>query len=226
MNRQWILSSIDLKIETGEQISLIGPNGAGKSSLCRMILGLIQPTNGKIWRKKGLRFSYVPTYFSSNQLLPLNIFDFMKLGDQKYLSKDIHFWLEKLDLEEKSQHMLWSLSSGERQRLMMAKALMRKPDLLVLDEALSHISFSGQKDIIALINETQKEQGFASIYVSHDMFWVMAQTHRVICINRHISCMGQPEDISAHPEVQELLGGHYTYYRHQHDNGCGKEKQR
>lgn len=220
MGRKDILSSISFCIHQGERIALIGPNGAGKSSLCRLILGLLKPTSGNIKYHTSINFGYVPSYLTVNPLLPIDVISFMRLGAKGDDKEEIAFFLDQTDLWDKRHHSLHHLSSGERQRMLIAKALFKKPNLLILDEALSHVNFSGQQALVDLIDRQQEQLKFSSITVSHDMFLVLARTDNVICINRHISCIGKPMDISQHPEIVRLLGEDFArnlaYYGHHH----------
>lgn len=229
-NKEEILSSVDFDIHQGERIALIGPNGAGKSSLCRVILGLIKPTSGSIKYHRPINFAYVPPYLAVNPLLPIDVVSFMRLGFDRSSKEEMEFFLNQTDLWSKRHHSLHHLSSGERQRMLIAKALLKKPNLLILDEALSHVNFSGQQSLIDLIDQQQEILNFASIFVSHDMFLVLAKTDNVICINRHISCIGKPLDISQNPEIINLLGAdfarnlaYYSHHEHFHHNHAKKE---
>lgn len=214
-----ILDDINLSISKGEYISLIGPNGAGKSSLCKLILGLIKPTSGTVTKAQNLQVAYVPQIFSVNNIIPIKIEEFMKLSLKNTSTNEVEELLTEVELWHKRFLPIQSLSGGERQRLLIAKALIGKPDLLVLDEAFSHINFSGQEKLIQLVNNHKKQIDFSVLMVSHDMFWVMAQTDRVICVNHSISCSGKPIDISKNPIISNLLGAEFTknlsYYNHQ-----------
>lgn len=214
-----ILDNINLSIFKREYISLIGPNGAGKSSLCKLILGLIKPTQGKIEKKLNLQVAYVPQIFSANNAIPIKIEEFMELSLKNTSANEIKKLLTEVELWHKRSLPIQRLSGGERQRLLIAKALIGKPDLLVLDEAFSHINFSGQEKLIQLVNNHKKEVGFSVLMVSHDMFWVIAQTDRVVCVNHSITCSGKPIDISKNPIISNLLGDEFTknlsYYDHQ-----------
>ncbi len=236
IGKKQILNDIDFAIHKGEFISLIGPNGAGKSSLCRLILGLEKPTAGKINRQKAIKISYIPQIFSVNTLLFMRVCDFMRLNKKDYDYRRIDYLLSQVELAEKSEHMLQNLSGGERQRLLIAKALLKKPDLLVMDEALTHVNFSGQQKLIELIYKEREAEKFAILMVSHDMFWVMAKTDNVICINKSLYCSGKPVDVSQNTMISELLGAEFTknlsyyhhhdhYHEHPHNSPCGQKRQ-
>ncbi len=225
-----ILSSVSFCIHQAERIALIGPNGAGKSSLCRVILGLLKPSSGALKHHGQINFGYVPSYLAVNPLLPIDVASFMRLGTVKGDEEELAFFLNETDLWNKRHHSLHHLSSGERQRMLIAKALFKKPNLLILDEALSHVNFSGQQALVDLIDKQQEKLKFASIVVSHDMFLVLARTDNVICINQHVSCIGKPMDISQNPEIIRLLGedfarnlAYYGHHQHLHQNHTKQE---
>lgn len=229
VDNRLILDDINLSISKGEYISLIGPNGAGKSSLCKLILGLIKPTRGNLKKKPNLQVAYVPQIFSVNNVIPIKIEEFMYLSLKNTLKTEVKELLTEVELWHKRTLPIQSLSGGERQRLLIAKALIGKPDLLVLDEAFSHINFSGQEKLIQLVNNHKKSFDFSVLMVSHDMFWVMAQTDRVVCVNHSISCSGKPIDISKNPIISNLLGDEFTknlsYYNHQAHHHHHQRKQ-
>ncbi len=221
ISEKQILTNIHLNIHQNKFISLIGPNGAGKSSLCRLILGLEKPTSGIIERKKNMKVSYIPQIFSVNTFLPMSSYEFMKLNREGYDKKRVQYLLKQVGLEQKKDYRLQNLSGGERQRLLIAKALLKKPELLVMDEALSHINLAGQQKLIELIYNEREVLNFSILMVSHDMFWVMAKTDNVICINQSVFCSGKPVDISKNSAISDLLGKEFSQnlsYYHHHDH--------
>lgn len=229
IGKKQILKDIDFHIDSGEFISLIGPNGAGKSSLCRVILGLEKNITGKIERKKNLKISYVPQTFTINKLLPVSAYEFMMLNKGDYSASRAQYLLEEAELGGKQDYHLQNLSGGERQRLLIAKALLKKPELLVMDEALSNINLAGQQKLIDLIYKEREALGFSILMVSHDMFWVMAKTDKVICINQNLYCSGKPMDISQNKALSDLLGHEFAqklsyYQHHEHNHNHGKAK--
>ncbi|MBB3048592.1 zinc transport system ATP-binding protein [Litorivivens lipolytica] len=215
-----ILDEISLSLKAGEITSLIGPNGAGKTTLVNLILGLNQPTSGKVKRQRGLRIGYMPQKLTLNAGLPLSVDRFLALtGAHRQARK------QSLTMAGASQlinHSMHGLSGGETQRVLLARALLAKPQLLVLDEPAQGVDISGEEELYARISELRNQLGCAVLVVSHDLHWVMAQTDSVICLNRHICCHGHPQSISNDPGYLTLFGEQKTPvlapYVHEHDH--------
>lgn len=224
--KQQVLNNISLSINKGEITTLIGPNGAGKSTLIKIILGLLVPSKGKVWKKRGLRIGYMPQKLHIEESLPLSLHDFLSLVP-KVNTKEIPMALDRCGIKRLQHRPLQRLSGGEMQRALLARALLAKPDLLVLDEPVQGVDINGQVQLYNLISELRDELGCSVFMVSHDLHLVMAKTDSVICLNQHICCSGHPDKISAEPSYQELFGGtsqtlvHYTHHHdhHHHDDG-------
>ncbi len=219
------LSHVDLTLCRGEIVSLIGPNGSGKSTLVRAVAGLLTPSEGKVWRRPGLRIGYVPQRLSIDRVLPLTVRRLLSLasesgaGEQRSEVADALSEVEAADLIDQSVH---DLSGGEFQRVMLARALLRKPHLLLLDEPLQGVDFGGQLSLYDLIGRLRRSHGMGVLLVSHDLHIVMAATDRVICLNHHICCSGAPESVRHHPEYVALFGPdaarRLAVYAHAHDH--------
>ncbi len=216
-----ILDTIDLSIHSNEIITIIGPNGAGKSTLLKVILGLITPTGGSISKKSKLSIGYVPQKLTLNDTLPLTVERFLQLA--KNYSKE---YANQLLTTVKADHLLKndirSLSGGETQRVLLANALLRKPELLVLDEPAQGVDVQGQVELYQLIETIKQQFQCAILMVSHDLHLVMAKTDRVICLQHHICCSGSPESISDHSDFKRLFGHHsmdsLALYQHSHNH--------
>lgn len=219
--RNEILHDVDLEVRAGEIVSLIGPNGAGKTTLVRVMLDLIRPVRGHVRRRSHLVIGYVPQRLHLDPILPLTVRRFLSIGHGR----------RRLDLaailaEVGSAHLLdaamHDLSGGEFQRVMLARALAREPDLLILDEPAQGVDFSGQLELYRLIDQIRTRRGCGVLLVSHDLHIVMAATDRVVCLNRHVCCSGQPEAVSRHPEYVALFGPRaareLAVYTHEHDH--------
>ncbi len=215
-----ILRGANLRINQGEIVTLIGPNGAGKTTLVRSVLGLIKPDSGSIVRKPGLRVGYMPQKLHIEASLPLTVARFLSLsgGNQRSLIET----LELVGIHHLHQQPMQSLSGGETQRVLLARALLRKPELLVLDEPVQGVDVAGQTALYRLITEIRNYRGCGVLMVSHDLHLVMATTDTVVCLNQHVCCHGHPEKVSSHPAYLELFGeaasAGVAVYTHHHDH--------
>jgi len=224
---QTLLDRVDVEIGAGEIVTLIGPNGAGKTTLIRVLLGVLAPDAGMVRRRPGLRIGYVPQRFEADPVLPLTVERFLMLGARSGGRRlrggrsAMDRTLKETGIAALSGAMLHTLSGGELQRAVLARALLREPDLLILDEPVQGVDFSGQVELYALVERIRKEHGCGVLMVSHDLHIVMRATDRVVCINRHLCCAGQPEAVSQHPEYVELFGPgahELAVYSHVHDH--------
>ena len=211
-----VLKDVDLTVDPQEIVSLIGPNGAGKSSLVKILLGIQAPQQGTITRKSKLKMGYVPQRFNPSSSLPLRVTDLL---ERKSIKAAL---FEQIIVETGIVHLLkrqvQQLSGGERQRVLLARALLRQPDLLVLDEPMQGLDIQSETELYAYVRTLPARYGCAILMVSHDLQWVMQGTQRVICLNHHICCSGTPSDIQQHPAYQEIFGTQRVIYQHQHDN--------
>ena len=215
------LDDVSMRVHAGEIVTLIGPNGAGKTTLVRALLGLIRPQRGRIARRRGLTFGYVPQRFSIDPTLPMTVARFLALPRRRPRDA-IAAALAQVNAGHVIDKAVQTLSGGEFQRIMLARALLRAPDLLVLDEPLQGVDFTGQIALFDLISDLRDRHGFGVVVVSHDLHVVMQATDRVICMNQHICCSGGPETVSHHPEYLDLFGPGaartLAVYPHHHDH--------
>ena len=219
--RRQVLQNISLSVEAGKVLTIIGPNGAGKSTLLKVLLGLQAADSGDVMLRDKLRIGYVPQSISIDNNLPLNVKRFLALGSKGSVSEA----LAMLKIEHLEKNAIQSISGGEFQRVLLARALLRKPELLVLDEPAQGVDVMGQGELYDKISELRNLYGFGVIMVSHDLHLVMAKSDQVICLNQHICCHGVPEDVGRHPEYHRLFGdmpntglGVYTHHHdHTHD---------
>lgn len=221
---QWILKHIDFQIKTNEIVTLIGPNGAGKTTLIRALLGLITVSTGKVTRAPNLKIGYCPQQITIEKSIPLTVKRFLSLAHPRNLSEQEHV-LKQVGMLSFIGSSIHTLSGGEFQRVVLARALLQKPSLLVLDEPAQGVDITGQVELYRLIASLRNELECGVLMVSHDLHLVMAATDKVICLNRHICCMGHPEMVSQHPAYTALFGkqtvdalGVYTHnHNHAHD---------
>ena len=216
-----ILEHVDFAIERGEIVTIVGPNGSGKSTLLRAIIGAVRPTEGRVGRAPGLKIGYVPQKLHIDPTLPMTVGRFLNLP-QRHPRAAIRSALERAGLPDLAGRQMTNLSGGQFQRVLLARALMNTPDLLILDEATQGLDQPGSAAFYQRIEEVRQSMGCAVLMVSHDLHVVMSASDRVICLNRHICCEGQPEHVAQAEEYRALFGsgthGALALYRHTHDH--------
>jgi zinc transport system ATP-binding protein len=221
---QRILTGVDLAVRAGEIVTIVGPNGSGKSTLLRLLIGAERPGAGRIARAPGLRIGYVPQRLAIDPSLPMTLARFLALAGAA--PGERARTLDRVGLAGLGARQLADLSGGEFQRALLAQALLRRPNLLVLDEAAQGLDQPGVAGFYRLIEELRAELGCAVLMVSHDLHVVMAASDRVICLNGHVCCEGTPTVVSAAPEYRALFGlgtrGALALYRHEHDHAHGE----
>ncbi len=200
-----VLNHVDLQIESGEVVTIIGPNGAGKTTLVRVALGLMAPNSGSVRLAPNLKVGYLPQRFEIEQTLPIDVARFLKLTGIKDDHR-IQRALEDVSAGKLFNSALQGLSGGELQRVLLARALLRDPELLVLDEPAQGVDLHGQVEFFSLLERLRAERGCSVLMISHDLHLVMAATDRVICLNNHVCCKGAPEVVTRNPAFIELFG--------------------
>lgn len=216
--RRTVLQDVTVRLRRGEALTVIGPNGAGKTTLIRCLLGLIRPNSGRVARAPGLRVGMVPQRLTIDSVMPLPVRRLMTLTGPMPRSRVLQA-LERTGVAHLSNSLVTDLSGGEFQRVLLARALLNDPDLLVLDEPVQGVDFGGQMALYQLIADLRRELDCAVLMVSHDLHMVMSATERVVCLNGHICCAGSPETVSIHPEFTRLFGPSASLispYRHHH----------
>lgn len=213
-NGRTILRNIDFSLPENHILTIVGPNGAGKSTLISLILGLNRPTSGKILKKTNLKISFVPQKFNALPDLPMTVKRF--LADIQ--SPQQNEWLERLGIIHLLNSPLQNLSGGETQRLLLVRAVLRQPNLIILDEPASGIDPISLSHYYQTIQNYQQETGTSILLVSHDIHLVMATSNYVICLNQHICCEGKPNQIAHSSEFQKLFGSEFAIYHHHHDH--------
>jgi zinc transport system ATP-binding protein len=213
-----VVDHVDITARPGEIVTLIGPNGAGKTLLLKMLLGLVAPDAGTIERAPGLRIGYMPQKLGIDSNLPISVARFVGLAGRG----DIAASLDIAGVSDLAQSPMSGLSGGELQRVLLARALMRVPQLLVLDEPAQGVDVTGQDALYALVAKLRDQTDCAVLLVSHDLHLVMARSDRVLCLNGHVCCTGQPEAVGRDPAFAALFGAHagesLALYRHHHDH--------
>jgi len=220
-----VLDNVSFELKQGEFITLIGPNGAGKSSLIKVLLGLIKADSGNIKRSNNIKLGYTPQTFTPNPFIPISVISFLNLN-QKVASGFLHETALLTGIEGLLDSPLKSLSGGELQRVLLARALLNKPNILILDEPAQNLDVNGQMHLYKLIQDIHQQQDCAVLMVSHDLHRVMKESTQVLCLYRHICCMGQPETIIKDSQfndlfadqMDELMATYEHHHNHCHEN--------
>lgn len=216
-----ILRDVDFALNRGEIVTVVGPNGSGKTTLLRLLIGAERPDTGTVTRAPGLRVGYVPQRLAVDRTMPLTVERFLALagGDRAEHARVT----ERVGIAGLGGRQLGALSGGQFQRALLAHAVLRRPEVLVLDEPAQGLDQPGEARLYGLVAELRAELGCAVLMVSHDLHVVMAASDRVICLNGHVCCEGTPMVVSAAPAYRALFGqgthGALALYRHEHDHG-------
>jgi zinc transport system ATP-binding protein len=220
-NGRWLVRGVDFSVSPGEIVTLIGPNGSGKSTSAKAAIGVLKPDEGTVERLSGLKVGYVPQKLAVDWTLPLTVRRLMTLTGP-LADKEMMAALEAAGMAHMLDAEVQHLSGGEFQRALMARAIARKPDLLVLDEPVQGVDFSGEIALYDLIKQIRNNTGCGILLISHDLHVVMAETDTVICLNGHVCCRGTPQTVSQSPEYVRLFGSRaaqtLAVYSHHHDH--------
>ena len=221
MSDKWLVRGVSLDVRRGEIVTLIGPNGSGKSTTAKMALGVINPSEGSARCRRDICVSYVPQKLSVDWTMPLTVKRFMTLT-QTANESDIQRALNLAGIEHLKKSQVRNLSGGEFQRVLLARAVVNTPELLVLDEPVQGLDFNGEIALYRLIEGIRTELNCGIILISHDLHVVMSSTNKVICLNGHVCCSGDPEAVASAPEFRALFGDRaadeLAFYRHSHDH--------
>jgi len=217
----WLVRGVDLTVSPGEIVTLIGPNGSGKSTTAKMALGILKPTEGRAERRPGLKVGYVPQKLAVDWTLPLTVSRFMRLTNP-LPEAECREALARTGADRLMKSEMRTLSGGELQRVMLARAIARHPDLLVLDEPVQGVDYAGEIAIYDLISEIRGSLRCGVLMISHDLHVVMAAADQVICLNGHVCCRGTPSDVSRDDSYHALFGKRagaaLAVYEHHHDH--------
>lgn len=205
IGKRSILKNINFSINSNEIVTILGPNGSGKTTLFKAIIGAIQPSSGYLKKKTGLRIGYVPQKLHIDETLPMTVKRFMNLPRAHSVST-VDNSLKQAGVPGLDKQQIMDLSGGQFQRVLLARALLSNPDLLLLDEATQGLDHGGSADFYRQIASVRQNLGCAIMMISHELHVVMSQTDRVICLNGHICCQGEPETVSDSPEYHALFG--------------------
>jgi zinc transport system ATP-binding protein len=218
---RWLVRGVDVAIRPGEIVTLIGPNGSGKSTTAKALLGILPLSEGTVERRAGLTIGYLPQRLAVDWTMPLTVRRLMTLTG-RHPEAEIEAALAEVGIAHLAAAPVQQLSGGEFQRALLARALIRRPDLLVLDEPVQGVDFAGEIALYELIHGIREKLGCGILMISHDLHIVMGQTDTVVCLNGHVCCSGTPQAVSESPEYRALFGSQaaaaLAIYRHDHDH--------
>lgn len=210
-----------MNVSPGEIVTIIGPNGSGKTTTAKIALGIMKPDEGFATQKKDLRVSYVPQKLEINWTIPLTVKRFLSLTN-KINKTNLDIVLDETEISHLLNSQMYELSGGEFQRTLLARAMLRSPELLVLDEPVQGVDFNGEIALYEMIEKIRNKLNCGILLISHDLHVVMSKTDRVICLNGHICCSGTPANVASSKEFVELFGVHaaanLSIYEHKHDH--------
>ena len=219
-NDKWLVKGVSLEVKQGEIVTLIGPNGSGKSTTAKIALGIYKEVEGKV-KKFTNKIGYVPQKISVDWTLPIRVIDFMSLTDEP-TNEQINIALSLTGVEHLRDKSLGNLSGGEFQRVLIARAIAKQPELLVLDEPVQGVDFKGEVVLYELIKKISEELNCGILLISHDLHVVMSATDFVVCLNGHVCCSGTPQVVAKNNEYKELFGDRasstLSLYEHKHDH--------
>ncbi len=218
---RWLVRGVDMAVRPREIVTLIGPNGSGKSTTAKLVTGVLRADQGSVERRAGLTVGYVPQKLTIDWTLPLTVTRLMRLSARAD-DAAVTAALDETGIRHLAKAPVQALSGGEFQRALLARAILRRPDLLVLDEPVQGVDFAGEVALYDLIRQVRDRTGCAVLLISHDLHIVMGGTDTVICLNGHVCCSGSPDTVAASPEYLRLFGakaaGSLAVYRHHHDH--------
>lgn len=217
---KWLVKGISFEISQGQIVTLIGPNGSGKTTTAKMILNIMNADEGQITRNTD-KMAYVPQKINIDWTMPLRVIDFMKITNNLNDNQVVES-LTTTGVDKLLYNQIHNLSGDEFQRVLIARAIAKKPDLLVLDEPVQGVDYNGEIALYNLIKKISVNLNCGILLISHDMHFVMSTTDHVVCLNGHICCSGTPSSVVKNPEYIKLFGEHnsetLSYYQHHHDH--------
>ena len=226
-NNKWLVEGVSLKVEKGKIVTLIGPNVSGKSTTAKIALGIYKNIEGSV-KKFTNKVGYVPQKISIDWTLPLRVYDFMLLTEE-IKDQTIDEALALTGVTHLKNKNLGNLSGGEFQRVLIARAISKKPELLVLDEPVQGVDYTGEIALYELIKKISDTLNCGILLISHDLHTVMTATDHVVCLNGHVCCSGTPMDVAKNNEYKTLFGEKasqiLTVYEHKHDHVHSDEGQ-
>ena len=219
--RKKVLKDVNLTVSKNEIVTIVGTNGSGKTTLFKSIIGSVPITSGKVFIKPNLKIGYVPQVLNIDRSMPLTVERFLKLAKNRN-DQGLLRARQVLGSDDLLSNQISNLSAGQLQRVLLGHALMNEPDILLLDEATRGLDQPGSAAFYKKIEEIRDTTGCSILMISHDLHVVMSASNRVICLNGHICCQGEPKSVASSPEYKAMFGskveGTLALYQHNHSN--------
>ena len=216
-----VLENMRLSLASKEILTIVGPNGSGKTTLFKAIIGSVPIYSGQVILKPDLKIGYVPQHLNIDRSLPLTVDRFLQLTKKKQQLSNVKT-SEIVSVNDLLALQISDLSGGQMQRVLLARALLNQPEVLLLDEATRGLDQPRAATFYRTIESIRKETGCAVLMISHDLHVVMAASDRVICLNGSICCEGAPKSVATSPQYEALFGsntdGTLALYQHHHNN--------
>jgi len=232
-----ILEHLNASIESGCLTAIMGPNGAGKTTLLHAILGLI-PYQGRIYfgknrNEKRPRIGYVPQRLDLDRGSPITVRDFLTsvltnrplwLGISKDADDRSQTILDRIGVRSIFHSPMGKISGGETQRVLLAQALLGRPEILLLDEPAAAVDITGEALFCDILEEVQNELGITTLLVSHDLSVVTTHARNVICLNKSIICSGTVAEMLTPDNLKRVFSPHVDIFSHQHNQPPARGK--
>jgi len=212
-NNEAVIKDLSFDVKKSEVLVILGPNGAGKTTLLRTLLGIVPHTGEIIWRTKNISYLPPQEFVQRKNMPPLSVLEFFKIKNDslKRIKEIINMvGLDKSILNKE----FYNLSTGQFQRMLIAWALINKPEVLLLDEPASGIDIGGEETIYSLLHKFWEKWGITILMVTHDLNIVWEHATNVLCLNKRGLCYGPPEKVLAPKRLKELYGVGIKFYKH------------
>ncbi len=220
-DRRQILNNVSLEIAEHDFVTIIGPNGAGKTMLLKCLMGFYKPNSGKVLRRSNLKIGYLPQRLGVDHSMPITVRRFLQLR-KKVTQSEFEQVIDETSIRSLLNQPLYVLSGGELQRVLLSRALLENPQMLILDEPAQNLDVSGQLAFYKLIENIHSRRRLTLLMVSHDLHLVMSSTRKVVCLYHHVCCSGEPQVVTKDPEFISLFGDDMarlmSVYHHSHDH--------
>ena len=219
-NGKNILDNVSIAINQNDFVTIVGPNGAGKSTLIKILMGIVNADKGEITEKEGLKIGYVPQKFVAESTLPISVKEFLLLNNKADKEK-VSTVMSEVEIDY-PRRLLHQLSGGEMQKVLLARAILNNPDLLILDEPAQNLDIGNQLKFYKLLEKVYRDKKCSILMISHDLHMVMATSKQVICLFHHVCCSGTPQVVTKDPEFIKIFGNDMSnmmaYYQHHHSH--------